>query len=139
MFRFRLSEEDREKYGGPEWVEFDMARAVELPVEVLEDIEEATGYTFLVELPRGLDRGALKAVRAGLWLARRIAGIHEPAFADFKPNMLTADVEWVAAADADPPASNRAERRSSSSRASSSARKSAPAARKRSPKPASGT
>lgn len=126
MFRFRLSPEDRERYGGPEWVEFDMSRAVELPVEVLEGIEEATGYTFLVELPRGLDRGALKAVRAGLWLARRIAGIHEPAFADFKPNMLTADVEWVDPADADPPASNRAERRarSSPSRASGTARKS---------------
>lgn len=136
MFRFRLSEEDRERYGGPEWVEFDMARAVELPVEVLEDIEEATGYTFLVELPRALDRGSHKGVRAALWLARRIVGIHEPVFADFTPSLLAADVEWVDPADADPPA-NRAERRSS--RANGSPRKSAPAARRRSPKSASGT
>jgi hypothetical protein len=112
MFRFRLSEDDREKYGGPEWVEFDIARAVELPVEVLEEMEEATGYTFLVELPRALERGSLKAVRAALWLARRIAGLHEPAFAQFTPQMLRADVEWVDPADADPPApANRAARR----------------------------
>lgn len=109
-FRFRLCDEDREKYGGPEWVEFDMSRAVELAVELLEQIEEATGYTLLVTLPYALDRGALKAVRAALWLARHIAGVHEPAFDEFRPNLLKATTEPVPADDAGPPA-NRAERR----------------------------
>lgn len=117
MWRFRLSDEDREKYGGPEWVEYQLTKAVELDVDLLEQIEDATGYTILVTLPDALTRGSLRATRAATWLARHIAGVHEPGFTLFKPNMLAADFEWVdEPGDADPPASppNRAARRASS-------------------------
>lgn len=121
MYRFRLTEADRETYGGPEWVNFDLPRAVELEVDLLEQIEDATGYTIMIGLPAALDTGSLKAIRAAVWLARHIAGIHEPPFNQFKPRLLEADTEWVEPArDADPPV-NRAERR---------ARKSTPARRR---------
>lgn len=118
MWRFRLSAEDREKYGGPEWVEYQLSKAVDLEVDLLEQIEDATGYTILVGLPEALSRGSLKASRAAVWLARHIAGIHEPGFAEFKPNMLTADFEWVddPAPPAEPP--NRAARRAATKSAS---------------------
>lgn len=117
MWRFRLSDEDREKYGGPEWVEYQLTKAVDLPVDVLEKIEDATGYTILVTLPDALGKGSLRATRAAVWLARHIAGVPEPSFAEFQPSMLAADFEWVddpdPGGDADPPAvpPNRAARR----------------------------
>jgi hypothetical protein len=114
MWRFRLSDEDREKYGGPEWVEYALSKAVDLEVDLLEQVEDATGYTILVGLPEALGRGSLRATRAAVWLARHIAGVHEPGFAQFKPNMLAAAFEWVD--DVDPPAPeppNRAARRAS--------------------------
>lgn len=118
MWKFRLSEEDREKFGGPEWVEYQLTKAVDLDVDLLEQIEDATGYTILITLPDALSRGSLKATRAAVWLARHIHGIHEPAFALFKPNMLAADFEWVddPVADSAPPVEppNRAARRASS-------------------------
>src|SRR5688572_5873477 len=111
MWRFRLSDEDRKKYGGPEWVEFRLAKAVELDTDLLEAIEDATGFTILVTLSQGLDRGSHKAVRTAFWLARHIAGVHEPPFHEFKPKLLEADFERVV--DVDPPAEppNRAARR----------------------------
>ncbi len=111
MWRFRLSDEDREKYGGPEWVEYQLTKAVDLDVDLIEQIEDATGYTILITLPDALSRGSLKATRAAVWLARHIHGIHEPTFAAFKPNMLAADFEWVddPAPPVEPP--NRAARR----------------------------
>lgn len=120
MWRFRLCEADRKEYGGPDWVEFALEKAVDLPVELLEEIEAATGYTILVTLPAAMDRGELKAVRAAVWLARHIAGVHEPAFAAFKPKILATETEWVAdeAADEVPPAvpPTRAARRTTTKR-----------------------
>lgn len=121
MWRFRLSDEDREKYGGPEWLDYVLSRAVDLEVDVLEQIEDATGYTILVTLPDALGRGSLKASRAAVWLARHIHGIHEPAFAVFKPNMLAAEFVWV---DDDVPPEeppNRAARRAATKSATKSA------------------
>ena len=122
MWRFRLSEEDREKYGGPEWVEYTLNKAVDLEVDRLEQIEDATGYTILVTLPEALGRGSLKATRAAIWLARHIHGVHEPGFAEFKPNLLAADFEWVD--DVDPPAEppNRAARRAATKSVSRASR-----------------
>lgn len=122
MWRFRLSAEDREKYGGPEWVEYALDKAVDLEVDLLEQIEDATGYTIIVGLPEALGRGSLKATRAAVWLARHIHGIHEPAFALFKPNMLAADFEWVddPAPPEEPP--NRAARRATKTAAKTAAK-----------------
>lgn len=133
MWRFRLSAEDREKYGGPEWVEYQLTKAVDLEVDLLEQIEDATGYTILIGLPEALSRGSLKAARAAVWLARHIAGIHEPAFAAFKPNMLTADFKWVD--DADPPEEppNRAARRAATKTAAKSTRASRTSTKRNAP------
>lgn len=129
MWRFRLSDEDREKYGGPEWVEFALEKAVDLDVALLEQIEDATGYTIMMTLPDAMAKGQMKAVRAAIWLARHIAGVHEPPFAQFQPKILNADCRWVD--DVDPPEEppNRAARRAtkSTTRASrTSTKRSAP-------------
>jgi hypothetical protein len=115
LTQYRLCAVDRERYGGPEWVDFDISQCAELPVDLLEEVEDQTGYTISITLPVAMSRGGLKAVRAAVWLARHIAGVHEPRFADFKPNLLKADIRRVPdsdpAGDADPPAPNRATRR----------------------------
>lgn len=111
LFEFRLDDADRDTYGGPEWTVFDMDKVVDLPVDLLEQVEDATGYTLLVGFPDALGRGSLKAVRAAVWLARHCAGIHEPTFEQFKPNMLKATTrDPEPAVDAVPPV-NRAARR----------------------------
>lgn len=112
MYRFTLGEADRERYGAPGAYDFDMSRAVELPVEVLERVEDETGYTILRTLPPALDSGALKAIRAAVYLALLIAQVEVPPFKAFTPRLLDATAEWVEPTpDADPPAQNRAARR----------------------------
>lgn len=115
MPRIRLCDSDRERYGGPEWVELSMVDLMDEETGLIEQIEEAWDLT-PVEFLRGVRRNSIRALRAMVWIARRKAGCLDPVNG-FKPRVqgwsgityeeLPAEAK---AADADPPA-NRAERR----------------------------
>lgn len=72
----RMGDADRERYGGPEWVAFDVGRLFHTASSQLEQFEADTGmrmWWLLLELP---GRGA-KVTRAVLFIARRLAGVQE--------------------------------------------------------------
>lgn len=69
----RMGDEDRERYGGPEWVTFPVGALIHTPSSQLEAWEAETGiplFLVLHELPTYGSR----ATRAALFIARRLAG-----------------------------------------------------------------
>ena len=116
MPRIRMCDSDRERYGGPEWVEFAATELMDEETGLIEQIEEAWDLT-PTEFLRGLARDSTKALRAMIWVARRKAGCNDPV-STFRPKVQgwsgvryeALPPEEKALADADPPA-NRAERR----------------------------
>jgi hypothetical protein len=113
--RIRLCDSDREKYGGPEWVELKATELMDEDTGLIELIEEAWDLTPL-EFLRGVSRNSTKALRAMIWVARRKAGClddvrtFKPKTQDWSGVVYEALPAELKAADADPPA-NRAERR----------------------------
>jgi len=113
--RIRLCDSDREKYGGPEWVELKATELMDEDTGLIELIEEAWDLTPL-EFLRGVSRNSTKALRAMIWVARRNAGClddvrtFKPKTQDWSGVVYEALPAELKAADADPPA-NRAERR----------------------------
>jgi hypothetical protein len=73
MPRIRMADTDRERYGGPEWVEIPIADIVNEETGLIEAVEEAWGLSPAEFLSR-VSRGSIKAMRAMIWLARRKAG-----------------------------------------------------------------
>lgn len=104
--KLRLSDQDRARYGGPEWTVYDDDEILNLDYEQLASLERdmlaSDNLTLikliLVEWPR---RSAL-GIRGMLWLTRQLAGQTEPRWNDFKPHVMQADVDRVAG-DAVPP------------------------------------
>ena len=79
----RLGEEDREKYGGPEWVIFDAARLYNTPSSELEAIETAMPVS-LNYIIRNLLTFTSLSTRGALFVARWEAGVQEN-WNDFDP------------------------------------------------------
>lgn len=73
MPRIRMSDEDRERYGGPEWVEVEMADLLDESTGLIEQLEEVWRLTPAEFLSR-LARGSVKAIRALMWLGLWKAG-----------------------------------------------------------------
>jgi len=73
MPRIRMSDADRERYGGPEWVEVAIADIVNEETGHIEAVEEAWGLSPAEFISR-ISRGSIKSLRAMIWLARRKAG-----------------------------------------------------------------
>lgn len=73
MPRIRIADTDRERYGGPEWVEIAIADIVNEETGLIEAVEEGFGLAPAEFLSR-ISRGSIKAYRAMIWLARRKAG-----------------------------------------------------------------
>lgn len=121
MPRIRLCDSDREKYGGPEWVELHATELMDEETGLIEQVEELWGLS-PPEFLHGIGRDSTKALRAMVWLARHKAGCFDPV-ATFKPKVQgwsgivyePLPAERKAAADADPPA-NRAVRRAAKGR-----------------------
>lgn len=118
MPRIRLCDSDREKYGGPEWVEINMADLLNEETGLIEQIEERWDLT-PSEFLNGVGRGSIRCLRAMIWTARHKAGCRDDPRL-FRPKTmphsgitfepLTEEKKAAAAVDADPPA-NRATRR----------------------------
>ncbi len=102
--RYRLSEEDRAKFGGPEWVTFDREKLFELDANYLVELEQSIGMTIGRFLAASMMGSAL-GTKAMIFLARKLdAGLKED-FAAFNPHIFKADSEPVGeeeAEDADP-------------------------------------
>lgn len=111
--RIRLTDADREEYGGPEWIEIQPALFSDHRVSTLRGWEEQTGLRVLDLLARDFDhRRDIISVTAVVWMARQMAGCTEK-YDDFDPHLLSATVEPLPPPpatedDADPPASSSA-------------------------------
>lgn len=120
--RYRLTDEDREKYPGPDWLEFDVTLFLDRDVDFLEFFETTTGWS-IPEFMAQVDRSSTRAMRALFWAGRRMAGC-EDAWDSFKPKVWLAESEILPTeADTDPPVpANRAARRARSPRSPSQSR-----------------
>lgn len=75
VIEFRLSDKDRERLGGDEWLPLDLSRLYDEPAHRLERWEAECGYAIdraCAELVRG--RPPAKAVRVLVWIARKQTG-----------------------------------------------------------------
>lgn len=109
MQNLRLTDADRERYGGPEWLDTDAALAWlnGLPFDELDAIEKQMRPELGVVLLRFMAYEAysdsLSAFRGRAWLALRQAGV-DIALAEFKPDIVRIGWRPEDPADADPPA-----------------------------------
>lgn len=110
-----MCDSDRERYGGPEWVEVSFAQIIDEEAGLIERLEQGWNMS-LSEFMVGNSRAMTRPVQAMIWLARHKAGCVDDV-RTFRPKVQdTSGVRYeflpeeLAAADADPPA-NRAGRR----------------------------
>jgi hypothetical protein len=96
----KLCDEDRKKYGGDEWLPFDLSEYTSMDGDALIALEEGMGMSFFrlrrIEMPEG----TLRATKAIAWLARQRAGLTVPKFNQF--NIKLGLVMTRAAGDEDP-------------------------------------
>lgn len=118
MPRIRMCDEDRARYGGPEWVEISLAELEDEETGLIEQIELQWDITPEELIPR-IQRGSMIATRAMIWAARYKTGIRESA-KTFRPKVLnTSGIRYEhlpgERGDVDPPeptpVPNRASRR----------------------------
>ncbi len=72
MPRIRMADEDREKYGGPEWIEVEFADITDESTGLIEQLEEAWNLSpaeFLNKAARGMPKGIRALMWLGLWKA----------------------------------------------------------------------
>jgi hypothetical protein len=108
---FKLAEVDQEKYGGPEWVPFDELGLDDIPYEQIDTWDKQL-FPSSASLVVGseLNRVTALGVTGTVWLARQIAGIPTPPFAEFriKYRLVRRREVTPEGADVDPPVSSPA-------------------------------
>ncbi len=118
MPRIRMCDADREKYGGDEWVEIEMADILDEDTGVVEQIEEQWGMS-PAEFIYAARRETVKGIRALIWAARWKQGLRDDP-RTFRPKTqqfsgvrfeTTAKEAKVAEEREGRPPANRAERR----------------------------
>jgi hypothetical protein len=76
VIEMRLCDQDRERYGGPEWMRLDVDKLLDLPARQLRRYEGQTGYP----IERAIDQAGpgMPAVAGQVlvWLARKQNGLH---------------------------------------------------------------
>lgn len=98
MLQLRMSDADRDRYGGPEWLDYDAAVLDDTPCDELAKIEAQTGVVLYEAVQ---EPNAAAALRVWLWLALSRAGV-DVAWPDFTPRTLRLRIR---SGDAGPPAS----------------------------------
>jgi hypothetical protein len=98
--KFRLCDEDREKFGGPEWVTLDIKVLDDLPLSVLRPIEEQVkafcdNKSLLVVLAYELGGGTMLGKAVATWVARQLEGHAEPALDKFDVKPRKIELEEV--------------------------------------------
>jgi hypothetical protein len=84
--KLRLSDADRDRYGGDEWLEWDNTR---LTVTEAELLQELLGVSVGVYRSTWLASGSPTVIRWALWLSLRRSGVTVP-WDDFDPDLLAA-------------------------------------------------
>lgn len=115
-YKLSLHEQDRDRYGGPEWLEFNDATIDDAPADELERLESELlphGVSLVQALAEWRHNLSARSVRVVLWLALRQSGV-TVAYDEFTPKVMVArmrNLDIVAdpripagAGDADPPA-----------------------------------
>jgi hypothetical protein len=94
-YEFKLGAKDRAQYGGPEWVPFDPDELAQMTYDELAELERDILTEDHLSLASLLAyHWPLKTAlgfRGAHWIARQLAGITEPEWAQFKPNTLATD------------------------------------------------
>jgi len=72
----QMGEEDRKKFGGPQWVCFDMAKLYHTPASQLEAFEMEMGFSIIALISEYL-RYTARSTRGALFIARRLTGVDE--------------------------------------------------------------
>jgi hypothetical protein len=85
---FRLSDADRERFGGPEWVELDPDALLNVPASQLAQWEAEFHPLTVLQAVNG--RNSAAGLRALMWLARKFVGVEEQSFSEFDPAVLAA-------------------------------------------------
>lgn len=112
---FALDPRDLKKHGGPEWIPLDVDALNDLPWSVSgpwdRELVTATGGKGIAKLlTAGLVNKTADGVVALVWVARKMADVDTPPFAEF--DILWRKVDRRAtpqAVDADPPSSGSSE------------------------------
>lgn len=104
---FTLDQRDRDKFGGPEWVLFDVAELDEVPFDQLNKWELEMGVSAAQIVGRELGRASAIGIKGAVWLARQMSGHADPKFAAF--NIRPRLVRYREVGDARPPASGSSE------------------------------
>lgn len=106
IYEFNLSEADRERFGGPEWVPMDQDALADLDYDTLVALErpmfQADRLSIAILLAQEWPAFTLLGIRGMHWLARQMSGLDEPGWDEFKPNMVMSTYR-VAKGDAVPP------------------------------------
>jgi hypothetical protein len=128
-FQFQFAEPDRERYGAGTY-ELDCSPdgLARVPMALLEEFEDATGMRVLGDWLDRLGGMEIRAIRAFMWLAVRVAGEPAADFAEFTPNVLSAQFSFVPDAEGNgaSPVPNRAAKRAASRQRSGSSSAAAP-------------
>lgn len=101
--KYRLCDQDRAEYGGPEWVEFDTDVFGDKRAGELERLEKDLGHPISTVIQTLYGEPSVLGLRAIIWLARLEAGYKTP-FREFDIRTLrvTADAVPTAEPEVDP-------------------------------------
>ena len=103
----RMSEADRKKYGGEEWIVFDSSQLADLGYDKQAEIEKplrGDDTSIARIIGREFPENTALGFRGMVWLARQMAGLEKPGWPDFKPNPFAPGVTFTIELgdDADP-------------------------------------
>lgn len=105
--RIRLGDEDRQIYGGPEWLVYDEAVYDDMPASQLKKLEDAMGFSMAWLRQRGIPTGSAEGIQARAWLARQAAeGLAEPTYQAFDIRPMKVTFEAGPLAETTPDASS---------------------------------
>lgn len=96
---FRLCDEDRERWGGPEWVTFDENDLDDCDSVILSEYEASMGVQFAALYLYDVPRNTIRWQAAQVWLARRLAGVDTPDLVDFRIKIRKVERKDVPAGD----------------------------------------
>ena len=111
---FRLSDDDRERYGGDEWVSLDTDGLADLGYDRLNALEKDIRREEDTSIPRILaiewPRTTMLGYRALSWIARQAAGLDKPDWKGYKPDIINATFRIDRGGDGgDPPVDGSSE------------------------------